>query len=257
MGQLRDELHASDWLHRPSALLADDWVPPLHLFEPLQAARTSVSAHHDPGRVARTYFLTAPNYAALALELSLTICLDGWKDVVEVIFRALESHQGHLPRPITDTSREMDLGDVGLGWGYREAKTLDALAFARHNVVVFLRRYQKGLPIVEHAQMLDRELRELSTSGAYKRIVTGAFAATGKKPRAAVRVDARLDLGTEPENQHWFYYAPVGSVNRDPEKPEQRYYRAPHEPLKTRLWAYTVGSGVLAHREALDVEVLP
>jgi hypothetical protein len=257
MSTLRSELHANDWLRHSLPLLADDWIPSLQHFAPLQPTRSRLSARHEPGRATRHYWLCAPPGNALALELRFTLCLEGWKDTVEVVFGTLENHQGHLPRPITDTTKELGIGDIGFAWGYREARTLDALVFARYNLVVFLRRYQPEIGIVEYAQAIDQELRALATCAAYESGHTGAFADAGDKRPVSVRVNQRLDLGSEPEAEHWFYHASLGSVNRDPANPRQRYYRAPHLPARAQLWAYVLGKGVLARREALDVEVRP
>lgn len=257
MSTFRDELRAGERLQHPSPLLKDDWTPSFDRFAPQRVARAAASVRHDPARVSRHYFFTWPNQNALALELRLTLCLDGWKDTVDVVFHALESHQGHLPRPITETPKELGLGDLGFAWGYREALTLDALAFARCNLVVFLRRTSDKIALVEYALDLDRQLRALATCDAYASTVTGAFAAVGDARPVTVQQGERLDLGTEPDHEQWFYHASEGSVNRDQQKPRRRYFRAPSTATRVRLWSYALGQGMLARREALDVEVIP
>jgi hypothetical protein len=255
MSGLRDELRAREWLRHPAVLLADDWTPPLRHFAPLRRVRAALSVRHDPGRVTRHYLFARPEHTALALELRLTLCLDGWTDTVDVVFRTLESHQGHLPRPITETPRDLSLGHLGFAWRYREAPSLDALVFARCNLVVFLRRYSATIEVVDYARQLDRELHALGTCDSYAPTVTGAFDDLGRERPVRVIVGERLDLGTEPDHEQWFYAASAGSVNRDPVAARRRYFRAPSTPTQARLWAYAVGLGMLARRESLEVEV--
>jgi hypothetical protein len=259
MSSLRVELHASEWLGKSSSLLKDDWVPACERFAappPLRVAHESVSVRHNPGRVTRHFLFALAGRNAIALEARFTLCMDGWADTVDVVFRTLEAHEGHLPRPITETPTELDIGELGFAWGYRDAKTLDALVFARCNEVVFLRRHGDG-GLVEYALNLDRELRALATCEAYAVSPTGAFAAVGKARPVKVRQNERLDLGSQPDNEHWFYHSSAGSVNRDPQTPARRYYRAPSEPTRAQLWAYVLRGGLLARRESLEIEVSP
>ena len=219
----------------------------------LRISHQFVSVRHDPARIARRYLFARPETSAVAVELRLTLCLDGGSDAKEVVFRTVESHQGALPRPITETSASLSLGEPGFAWGYREAKTIDAVVFARHNLVVFLRRYGE-FAVIEYARGLDRDLQACETCDAYALSPTGAFAEVGKRP-ATVRQGQRLDLATEGADQKFYYAASAGSVNRDPQQPRRRYFRAPGASQNVTLWAYALRGGMLARREVLQVEV--
>ena len=160
----------------------------------LRISHEFVSVRHDPARVARHYLFARPGQSAVALELRLTLCLDGGSDAKEVVLRTVESHQGALPRDYRP-SASLSLGDFGYAWGYREAQTIDAIVFGRHNLVVSLRRYG-DTAMVEYAHDLDRQLQGCGTCDAYAFLGRGAFAEVGERP-VAVRQGQRLDLATE------------------------------------------------------------
>lgn len=257
MISLRDELRKSEPAAEPSRLLAVDWLPSFKLMTDATVLRIShefVSVRHEPARVARRYLFARPGQNAVALELRLTLCLAGASDAKEVVFRTVESHQGALPRPIAETSASLSLGELGFAWGYREAKTIDAVVFARHNLVVFLRRYGDSA-VIECARDLDRDLQACETCDAYGFSQTGAFAEVGAQRPATVKQGERLDLATEPADQKFYYAASAGSVNRDPLDARRRYFHAPGAPQNVTAWAYALRAGMLARREVLQIEV--
>lgn len=245
--------------HSPAsyAHLRDRWAPDfVSLCAPskLTLGQVASSARHDPGRVTRRYTFIRPAEERVAVEVTFTLCFDGWPDVRDVAIRTVASHQGRLLRAASLSAEARHIGEIGIAWGYHDPASIDAFVFARHNVVVYLRRFGGDVNVPGWAIDLDRQLREAPSCSAYEAGRTGAFNAVGERP-VILKAAGRLDLATDPDDGLRFYFASAGSVNRDPQSPRRRYYRAPSAQSSVSIWAYVLNDGIVAQREQLAVEV--
>jgi hypothetical protein len=133
------------------------------------------------------------------------------------------------------------------------------VALVRNNLVVTLFAHEL-LDMESVAAELDSTLPQ-ETVDAYRPssagILTRAREAAGG---GEIRVEAgsRLALGAPVSlpDDSLFFLATGGSINRDPDRTEERYFRAGLEKGTFQITAFYVGRGLVPVVEKLDVEVV-
>ncbi len=219
---------------------------------------STVSLLEKPVTVRRQTYLRQPSDRHTSLHLTLSLCWDGFAEAANLLFMFAESFQGPVPvDAVVETRDRYGIGDFGIAWTWTKRETPDVVCFVRHNVLATLvNAAPVDLPSV--ARDLDRVLSRKSTVEAYRDVegglLSGLKTGAGGVPRAPAA--GRLTLGPpDGERDRLFFVTSTGSVNRDLDRPEVRYYRAGLTRGKQEITLYRVKAGLLPTRERLAVEV--
>jgi hypothetical protein len=191
-----------------------------------EAAEQTVELLESPLAVRRHLDLRQEN-AHRAIAVDLVLCLEGRSDAVERLFWAVESFQRDLPDE--SVARLDGVRDFGLAWGWDPGTPRHMVALVRNNLVVTLFAHEL-LDMESVAAELDSTLPQ-ETVDAYRPssagILTRAREAAGG---GEIRVEAgsRLALGAPVSlpDDTLFFLATGGSINRDPDRTEERFFRA-------------------------------
>jgi hypothetical protein len=245
----------------PDVLLGEDWVFAVSkypAFGDLGAVYGDVALCEAPLAITRR-----PDVAhaerPVTIRLDAALCLNGVTDAVDLLFRFTESFQRPLPvERVANTADAFATGDFGLAWSWEEGPHPSMVAFVRHNVLVLLQGQGGEARVASAAAQIDADLRARSTALRYAPVERGFFSEARGAPGTVPRVPARgrLPIGsTAGSAERHFFLTKEGSVNRDPQRTDDWYYRAGSATGRREIVLYRVGDGVLPVEERLTVDV--
>lgn len=260
MSTLRERFDFKRLSEEARGLLASDFA-----FEPsglstlgaYGAVAQTVDLIESPLAILRHVDLSHRDKAHRTIEVDLVLCIEGRPDALERLAWAVESFQREIPEEAI--TRVDGLKDFGVGWAWDRGKPDHMVAFVRNNLVVTLFSHEPE-DMGPVARELDAALPQPtvdsyspSAGRVLERVRKGAG---GGEVR--VQAGSRLELGEPaiaPEDSV-FFLATGGSINRDPSRVKERYFRAGLEKGKFRITAFHVGRGLVPVVETLDVEIV-
>jgi hypothetical protein len=155
---------------------------------------------------------------------------------------------------VVDLARSEKIGDVGVAWPWGDEKRHGEAGFVRHNVVVWMSGSWEAL--YEVARAVDGALAPRKTGVVGAASSESLFPAFDSEKPRQVAPGGRLDLGAaaRPQARH-FFIAEGGSVNRDPARPDDWYFRAGLAKGAYAIKAYRVEQGLLPAQQTLRINI--
>jgi hypothetical protein len=260
MPTLRDRFNAAARTV-PALLLGEDWVFAVSkypAFADLGVVYQDVALCEAPLAITRRIDLAYTD-RPVTIQLDAALCLNGVGDAVELLFRFTESFQRPIPvERVANTADALATGDFGLAWSWEEGSHPSVVAFMRHNVLVVLQGHSAEARVASAARQIDAHLRARATASRYAPVERGFFSeargASGAVPRVPTR--GRLPLGsTAGSAERHFFLTKEGSVNRDPQRTDDWYFRAGGGTGRREIVLFRVGDGILPIEERLSVDV--
>jgi hypothetical protein len=190
-------------------------------------------------------------------QITFSLAWDGFASALDFLFGFTESLDLLFnPQKVIDT-RELGLGDFGVGWLWVPGE-LNVLVFVRNNVFVGLQGFLPSETMFSIARFIDEGLLELSQANPYQVDEQGFFAENlGKTSKIQVPVGGRLDMGIQrPDAETFFFVTSTGSTNRDPASPGLWYFRAGQEVGDFEVTLLRVDDGILPHKETRQIQVV-
>lgn len=225
----------------------------------LRAVHDEVRLEETPLTVVRQIHLEHAERPHTSLMLRLGLCWDGFRDALNLLAVFSQSFQRAVPAAaVVNAAERYGTGDFGLAWPWSGEGDPDVLVFVSNNVFVAMEGHDAGTVVLPLARELADALAKLATGGAYDEepegLLAGARRQTEGPPR--LRPGERLDLGAFPEDDETlFFLTSDGSVNREPDRPTFRYYRAGAQKGRQEIILFRLGKGILPVMERLTVEI--
>jgi hypothetical protein len=237
-------------------LLAEDFefsVGRFPSFREFVVDRNEPGMLEKPLAVTRRYILRR---GLEGLQLEFVLCLGGSDAAVDLLFERASAFQRQpAADTLIDARSQLNIGETGIAWRWDEREPEGVLAFVRYNVLVFMRgRFQA---LEGQARELDADLSRRKVTIEYSDGEGPLLQTLTKGGTYSVARGGRLDLGSPilPDTGY-FFVASGGSINRNTEDSTRYYYRAGLEKGTHTVAIYRLGSGLLADRQTIQIEIL-
>ena len=261
MGLLRDQFNYKELIEKPIPLLGENYQFRISDYPVL--VDFSIKHHEtfllkNPLACVKEFFLSHAKQSG-NINLSFSLCWNGFQDAVSLLFGFVESFQRNIRlENIKNTTETDQIGDFGLTWVWSGEKQRTVLAFVRNNVLITIKGRQISDLIVPLAREIDNQLKVLNVTLKYNDS-TGILSEVKKKKGEVPVVNAgkRIDIGKSPKkDRQLFFLVSGGSMNRDYENPDLWYYRAGMDKGSYSITLFKETSGILPIRESMTVEII-
>jgi hypothetical protein len=241
-------------------LLGENYVFEVEKHPSLKAftvVHQEVSLNEIPLALVRKVFLSPVKKSETTLQLGITLCWHGFRDVLELLFAFTESFERPIPpEAIFNTTQKYQIGDFGLAWSWLGREDPEIVSFLRNNVLITIQGYNLRHLIVTIAREIDDELQALRTTKEYPEEQAGVFSEIKRNKVPEVAAGGRLTIGASPsERETLFFLTTSGSMNRDIDRPDVWYYRAGMEKGKQEILLFRINAGILPKKERLVIDV--
>lgn len=261
METLKTRFGFEEQLKTPHPMMGEDYVFKREEYESLkefEEVHQEVSLIENPLVLERKIYFTHTENKQMTLELTIILCWNGYKDALELLYKFPESFERPVPvETVTETAKNYKIGSAGFAWSWQGKEKPDILAFVRNNVFVSVQgSCDTGDVILSIGKEIDDRLEKRETKIEYSEAKEGLFSPEKRKKALEVSPGGRIDIGTFSPEQHLFFTASGGSVNRDMDNPDLWYFRAGMEKGKYEITLFWVESGILPQKERLIVEII-
>lgn len=263
MKELFTRLGYDELLKQERPLLGENYV-----FDPASLAATkdfkavheSVFLRENPPALVRQIHLQNASKPHTSLNLTLTLCWNGFHDALALLFRFAGSFERAVPlESVVSTTVAHQIGDFGVAWPWSGKGDPDILAFVRNNALVGVRSHDGAQTPVLLGREIDAALRIGRTTDRYPDTAHDLFTELKKREGEIPKVPStgKLALGTLTEGaMKFFFLSSSGSVNREAGRAQSWYYRAGTQKGRQEITLYWADAGILPKRDRLILDVI-
>ena len=252
----------NELLRQERPLLAEDYVfdsKVIAAAKDLKVGYENVFLQETPLSVVRQIHLQHGDKPHTALQLTLALCWNGFRDALALLSRFVESFERRIPEEnVVSTAQAHQIGEFGVSWAWLDKGAPDILGFVRKNVFVGIRGHDARELTISLAREVDAALGRGTSTEKYGDTAHPLFNELRRREGELPKLPAtgKLPLGTLPAAQSTlFFLTSSGSVNRESDKPQSWYYRAGTQTGRQEITLYWVDAGILPGRDRLGVDV--